>query len=100
MAIADETYFDWPELPEAPSDLNASINAAGLQLTWKMHGGHPESDHARAPHRATGEVGIHCEASRERDLRFRPSSSSKMTSDFLSGARFQFRLGLPLILML
>jgi polysaccharide biosynthesis protein PslG len=42
MAIADESYFDWPELPEAPSELNASSGGTGVQLTWKMHGGHPE----------------------------------------------------------
>jgi hypothetical protein len=43
MAIADESYFDWPELPEAPSELNASQKGTAVQLTWKMHGGHPES---------------------------------------------------------
>ncbi len=42
MAIADQSYLDWPEFPEAPSDLNVSRNGAGIQLTWKLHGGHPE----------------------------------------------------------
>jgi hypothetical protein len=42
MAIADESYFDWPELPEAPSELNATSSATGVQLTWNVHGGHPE----------------------------------------------------------
>ena len=43
MAIADESYFDWMELPEAPSELILAMEGAGAQLTWKMHGGSPES---------------------------------------------------------
>jgi hypothetical protein len=43
MAIADRSYFDWPELPEAPSDLNAKQTSAGTELTWSVHGGRPES---------------------------------------------------------
>jgi hypothetical protein len=41
MAIADEGYFDWPVLPEAPSSLR--LNAAGsrAKLTWEVHGGDP-----------------------------------------------------------
>ncbi|MGI9071536.1 MAG: GH39 family glycosyl hydrolase [Bryobacteraceae bacterium] len=42
MAITDESYFDWPELPETPSELNASHKGTAVQLTWKVHGGHPE----------------------------------------------------------
>ncbi len=42
MAIADKSYFDWPELPEAPSELNADTGGTGVRLTWKLHGGHPE----------------------------------------------------------
>jgi len=42
MAIADRSYFDWIELPEAPSDLNAKRAAAGADLTWKVHAGKPE----------------------------------------------------------
>ncbi|MGI8959901.1 MAG: GH39 family glycosyl hydrolase [Bryobacteraceae bacterium] len=42
MAIADESYFDWPELPEAPSELNASQTGTAVQLAWKVHGGRPE----------------------------------------------------------
>jgi hypothetical protein len=41
MAIADRSYFDWQELPEAPSDLNAKKASAGAELTWKVHGGNP-----------------------------------------------------------
>ena len=42
MAVADRSYFDWPELPESPSDLNANRAAAGVQLSWKTHSGNPE----------------------------------------------------------
>lgn len=43
MAIADESYFDWMELPEAASDLVLTKGESGIQLTWKVHGGTPES---------------------------------------------------------
>jgi hypothetical protein len=42
MAVVDQSYFDWPELPEAPSELNAVASGTGVQLTWKTHGGRPE----------------------------------------------------------
>ena len=38
MAIADETYFDWAVLPEAPSSLNVSISGNAAKLTWQVHG--------------------------------------------------------------
>ncbi|HKW97013.1 MAG TPA: hypothetical protein VJN43_04725 [Bryobacteraceae bacterium] len=41
LAIADENYFDWPVLPEAPSGLKAARDSAGVKLTWEMHGGNP-----------------------------------------------------------
>jgi hypothetical protein len=41
MAIADRSYFDWPELPEAPSELNAKRTPATIELTWKIHEGNP-----------------------------------------------------------
>ena len=41
MAIADRSYFDWPELPEAPSELNAARTADGVELSWKIHEGNP-----------------------------------------------------------
>jgi hypothetical protein len=43
MAIADESYFDWMELPEAPSELVLAIKEGGVHLVWKLHGGNPES---------------------------------------------------------
>jgi len=39
MAIADESYFDWPVLPEAPSSLNVSGTGNAAKLTWEVHGG-------------------------------------------------------------
>jgi polysaccharide biosynthesis protein PslG len=42
MAVADRSYFSWPELPEAPSDLTVTETGSGTQLAWKVHEGHPE----------------------------------------------------------
>ena len=41
MAVTDESYFDWPVLPEAPSSLNVSAAGNTLKLTWQVHGGGP-----------------------------------------------------------
>ena len=41
LAVADETYFDWPVLPEAPSSLNVSITGNTARLDWQVHGGSP-----------------------------------------------------------
>ena len=38
MAVADENYFDWPVLPEAPSSLNVSISGNAAKLAWRVHG--------------------------------------------------------------
>ncbi len=42
IAVADQSFFDWPELPEAPSDLNLNEARGGIQLSWHLHGGNPE----------------------------------------------------------
>jgi len=39
MAIADASYFDWQELPEAPSSLKVASDGESLRLTWELHGG-------------------------------------------------------------
>jgi hypothetical protein len=41
LAIADESYFDWSVLPEAPSSLRAERTEGGIRLTWIVHGGNP-----------------------------------------------------------
>ena len=37
MAVADESYFDWPVLPEAPSSLNAAIRHGRADLSWDVN---------------------------------------------------------------
>jgi hypothetical protein len=39
IAIADENYFDWPVLPEAPSSLDAVAKGQSVALSWAVHGG-------------------------------------------------------------
>ena len=39
MAVTDESYFDWPALPEVPSSLNLSAAGNTVKLTWEVHGG-------------------------------------------------------------
>ncbi len=41
MAIADESYFDWPLLPEAPSSLTVALRRNSAKLSWSLHGGEP-----------------------------------------------------------
>jgi hypothetical protein len=39
LAIADQDYFDWPVLPEAPSSLHATASGNAIRLRWEMHDG-------------------------------------------------------------
>ena len=39
LAVADESYFDWNVLPEAPSSLSVSIKGSFLNLRWQVHDG-------------------------------------------------------------
>jgi hypothetical protein len=41
LAVADENYFDWPVLPEAPSSLTAAVAGNTVRLRWQTHGGDP-----------------------------------------------------------
>jgi len=41
MAVTDESYFDWPVLPEAPSSLKLSVASNTAKLRWQVHGGAP-----------------------------------------------------------
>ena len=38
LAIADEDYFDWPVLPEAPDALTATASGNSVRLSWDVHG--------------------------------------------------------------
>lgn len=37
-AIADESFFDWQQLPEAPSSLNGRAASGAVELSWELHG--------------------------------------------------------------
>ena len=39
LAVTDESYFDWPVLPEAPSSLNLAVTGNTAKLDWQVHGG-------------------------------------------------------------
>ena len=39
MAVADDTFFDWAVLPEAPSSLKAQASGGAVDLIWELHGG-------------------------------------------------------------
>ena len=41
LAITDESYFDWPVLPEAPSSLEIKQAGGSIKLNWQVHGGDP-----------------------------------------------------------
>jgi hypothetical protein len=41
IAVTDDSYFDWPVLPEAPSSLEGTLAGNALKLTWQVHGGNP-----------------------------------------------------------
>jgi hypothetical protein len=41
LAITDESYFDWPVLPEAPSSLEIKQAGGSINLNWQVHGGDP-----------------------------------------------------------
>ena len=41
LAVTDESYFNWPVLPEAPSSLNLAVTGNTAKLDWQVHGGGP-----------------------------------------------------------
>src|SRR5947199_4521335 len=43
VAVTDESYFDWPVLPEAPSSLTAAVSGKSARLDWEVHGGDPKT---------------------------------------------------------
>jgi hypothetical protein len=39
MAVADASYLDWPELPEAPAELTVARAGTAAKLHWTTYGG-------------------------------------------------------------
>ena len=88
MAIADENYFDWTVLPEAPSSLNVVAAGATQKLTWQLHGGNP-----------TGivverriEDGKEARGAWKRIAKLGPGTTEYSASDVGKGQRFAFRV--------
>jgi len=39
MAVADASYLDWLEVPEAPGELRATLSSGSVTLDWKSYSG-------------------------------------------------------------
>jgi hypothetical protein len=88
MAVADESYFDWPVLPEAPSSLNVSIAGNAVKLDWQDHGGGPTG--IVVERRIEGADGAKGTWSRIAKL---PSSATEYSDTSLKkGERFAYRV--------
>jgi hypothetical protein len=88
MAVADENYFDWPVLPEAPSSLNVSVAGNAVKLDWQNHGGGPTG--IVVERRIEGADGAKGTWSRIAKL---PSSASEYSDSSLKkGERFAYRV--------
>jgi hypothetical protein len=55
MAVTDESYFDWPVLPEAPSSLTVTVAGGARKLSWQVHGGNPANIIVERGERSAGE---------------------------------------------
>jgi hypothetical protein len=82
MAIADESYFDWMELPEAASDLALAMEREGVRLSWNTHSGNPQSVsvECRIGERGQWQTIAKLPASQTSFLHKQTSSSQKATS--------------------
>src|ERR1035438_1183500 len=77
LAIADASYFDWPVLPEAPSELAARSSGASVELHWSLHGGSPSKVSIE---RRVGNTGAHWERiATESGTQFNDTSAPRST---------------------
>ena len=87
MAITDESYFDWPVLPEALSSLKASAVGNSAKLTWQVHGGDPT---AIIMERQVGD-GVQTRGTWERIAKL-PASATEHTDTNAKGGAFGYRV--------
>jgi hypothetical protein len=87
LAVADETYFDWPVLPEAPSSLNVSITGNTARLDWQVHGGSPTGIVVERQINADSAKGTWT-----RVAKLTPTSTKYSDSGLKQGERFAYRV--------
>ena len=88
MAVTDESYFDWPVLPEAPSSLNLSITGNTAKLDWQVHGGSPTGI---VVERRIGEADS-AKATWNRVAKLSPTATEYRDSSLKKGERFAYRV--------
>jgi len=88
LAITDETYFDWPVLPEAPSSLNLSVKGNTAKLDWQVHGGSPT---AIVVERRIDDVDT-AKGVWNRVAKLPPTATQYSDADLKKGERFAYRV--------
>jgi hypothetical protein len=88
MAITDESYFDWPILPEAPSSLEVSLTGNRAKLSWQLHGGDPAGISVE---RQIGD-GIQGRVRWDRLTNLPASASTYVDADLTKGKAFGYRV--------
>ena len=88
MAVTDESYFDWPVLPEAPSSLNLSITGNTVKLDWEVHGDSPTGIVVERKTDGTGSV----KETWNRIAKLSSTATEYSDSSLKKGERFAYRV--------
>jgi hypothetical protein len=88
MAVTDESYFDWPVLPEAPSSLDVSVTGNARKLSWQVHGGDPTGIIVE---RQIGR-GIQLQGRWDRITKLPASANTYTDSDLTKGKALAYRI--------
>ena len=88
LAVTDESYFDWPVLPEAPSSLNLAVTGNTAKLDWQVHGG--GSTGIVVERRI--EEGESAKTSWSRIAKLPATTTEYSDSSFKKGERFAYRV--------
>ena len=87
MAVTDESYFDWPVLPEAPSSLNLSVAGNAAKLGWEVHGGDPTGIVVER-----GTMALALKATWNRIAKLPATATEYSDSSLKKGERFAYRV--------